>query len=54
MQCSLCGFLIIKPQNALHHAVWCGAVRCTITYGAMQLCYFVGDFSAVFTIYVVW
>ena len=21
-------FLIIKPQTALHRAVWCGAVRC--------------------------
>ena len=31
-----------------------GAVRYTITYGAVQLCYFVGDFSVVFTIYVVW
>ena len=26
MRCGLCGFLIIKPQTALHHAVWCGAV----------------------------
>ena len=24
MRCSLCGFLIIKPQTALHHAVRCG------------------------------
>ena len=27
MWCGLCGFLIIKPQTALHHAVWCGAVQ---------------------------
>jgi len=26
MRCGLCGFLIIKPQIALHHAVWCGAL----------------------------
>ena len=24
MRCGLCGFLIIKPQIALHHAMWCG------------------------------
>ena len=23
----LCGFLIIKPQAALHYAVWCSAVQ---------------------------
>ena len=23
----MCGFLIIKSQTALHHAVWCGAVQ---------------------------
>ena len=28
MWCGLCGFFIIKPQTALHHVVWCGAVRC--------------------------
>ena len=28
MQCSLCGFLIIKPQTTLYHAV-----RCTVTCG---------------------
>ena len=28
MRCNLCGFLIIKPQITLHHAVWCGAVHC--------------------------
>ena len=28
MRCSLCGFLIIKPQITLHHEVWCGAVHC--------------------------
>ena len=27
MRCGLCNFLIIKPQTALHHAVWCGAVQ---------------------------
>ena len=26
MRCNLCGFLIIKPQTALHHVVWYGAV----------------------------
>ena len=26
MRCGLCGFLIIKPQTALHHAMWCGAI----------------------------
>ena len=34
MWCGLCGFLIIKPQTALHHAMWCGAVyyylRCSM------------------------
>ena len=38
MRCGLCGFLIIKPQTALHHAV-----RCNITCGAViPLC---GRFS---------
>ena len=27
MRCGLCGFLIIKPQTALHHVVWCSAVH---------------------------
>ena len=30
MWCGLCGFFIIKPQTALHHVVWCGAVRCGV------------------------
>ena len=48
MQCGLCSFLIIKPQTALHHVVWCDAVR---------LCHFVGGFDVVFvvcTVYAVW
>ena len=40
MWCGLYGFLIIKPQTALHHVMQCGAVRCTITYGVMRLCHF--------------
>ena len=47
-------FLIIKPQTALHRAVWCGAVRCTITCGAVWLCYFAGGFGMVFTVCVVY
>ena len=27
MRCGLCGFLIIKLQTALHHAVWCSTVQ---------------------------
>ena len=27
VRCSLCGFLIIKLQTALHHAMCCGAVQ---------------------------
>ena len=42
MRYGLCGFLILKPQTALHHAVWCGAV---------QLFHFAGSFGAV---YAVW
>ena len=42
--CDLCGFLIIKSQIILCHAVWCGAVWCTITYGTTQLCHFAGNF----------
>ena len=45
MQCGLCGFLIIKPQTALYHAVSCGAVR---------LCYFAGGFGVVFAVCVVY
>ena len=57
MRCGLCGFLIIKPQIALHHAVWCGAVRCNITCGVVRLCHFAGGFDAVFAVcavYTVW
>ena len=28
----------------------CGAVRCTITYGAVWLCHFAGDFGVVFAV----
>ena len=42
MRCGLCGFLIIKPQTALHHAVWCGAVR---------LYHFASGFGAVFAVW---
>ena len=28
MRCGLCGFLIIKPQTALHHVVWCSTMHC--------------------------
>ena len=45
VRCGLCGFLIIKQQTALHHAMWCGAVR---------LCYFVSGFGAVFVVCVVY
>ena len=38
MRFSLCGFLIIKPQTALHNVV-----RCTIT--CMRLCHFAGSFG---------
>ena len=52
MRCGLCGFLIIKPQTALHHAVWCGAVRCTITCSAVIP--FCGWSGAVCAVYAVW
>ena len=26
MQCDLWSFLIMKPQTALHHVVWCSAL----------------------------
>ena len=35
MRCGLCGFLIIKPQTALHHAVWCSAVHNYLRCGAV-------------------
>ena len=52
MGCGLCGFLIIKPQTALHHAVWCN-----ITCGSVRLCHFASDFDAIFTVctvFTVW
>ena len=36
MQYGLCGFLIIKPQTALHHAVWCDAVHYYLRYSAVM------------------
>ena len=35
MRCGLCGFLIIKLQTALHHAVWCGTVHYYLQCGAV-------------------
>ena len=49
MRCGLCGFLIIKPQTALHHAVWCN-----ITCGAVRLYHFAGDFGAIFVVCAVY
>ena len=45
MRCSLCGFYIIKPQTALHHAV-----QCTVTCGAVRLYHFTGGFGVVFAV----
>ena len=36
MRCGLCGFLIIKLQTALHHAVWCGVVQDYLQCGAVM------------------
>ena len=36
MQSGVCGFLIIKLQTALHHAVWCGAVHYYLRHGAVM------------------
>ena len=30
--------------------MWCGAVQCTITCGAVWLCHFTGGFGAVFAV----
>ena len=46
MRCGLCGFLIIKPQTALHHAVWCGAVQDYLRCGAVMP--FCGQFGCSF------
>ena len=35
VQCGLCGFLIIKSQTALHHAVRCGALLLAVRCGAV-------------------
>ena len=37
-----CGFLIIKPQIALHYAV-----RFTVAYGAVRLCLFASGFGEI-------
>ena len=52
MWCGLCGFLIIKPQTALHHAVWCGAVQYYLRCVAIMP--FCGWFGAVCAVYAVW
>ena len=36
MRFSLYGFLITKPQTALHHAVWCSAVQDYLWCGAIM------------------
>ena len=43
-----CGFLIIKPQTTLHHAVWCGVMHYYLRCGAVRLCHFAGSFGAVY------
>ena len=52
MRCGLCSFLIIKPQTALHHVVWCDAMHYYLQCGVVML--FCGCFGAVFAVYVVW
>ena len=37
-----CGFLIIKPQTALHYTV-----RCTVTCGSVRLYYFANGFGRI-------
>ena len=49
MRCGLCGFLIIKSQTALHHAVHY-YLRC----GAVWLYHFAGGFGAVCAVYTIW
>ena len=51
MRCSLCGFLIIKPQTSLHQ---CSAVQCIVTCGVVWLCHFAGGFDAIFAVCEVW
>ena len=46
MRCILCGFLIIKQQTTLHHAV-----RCTVICNAVRLSHFTGDFGVVFAVW---
>ena len=36
MWCGLCGFLIIKLQIALLHAVWCDVVHCYLRYNVVM------------------
>jgi len=36
VQCGLCGFLIIKPQTALHLAMRYGAVHCYMRCGVVM------------------
>ena len=36
MWCGLCGFLIIKQQTALHHAVWCGEMHYYLRCGMVM------------------
>ena len=36
VRCSLCGFLIIKPETALHHAGWCSAMQYYLWCGAVM------------------
>ena len=35
MRCGLYGFLIIKPQTTLQHAVWCGTVHYYLRCGTV-------------------
>ena len=36
MRCGLCGFLILKLQTTLHHAVWCSAVHYYLRCGVVM------------------
>ena len=43
-------FVQFSYYKTANHTTPCSAVRCTIIYSVVQLCYFVGGFGTVFTV----
>ena len=47
VRCNAVCAVFLLSNHKPHCTMWCGAVRCNITCGAMRLCHFASGFGAV-------